>query len=259
MEKNKTGKYFKYAIGEIILVVIGIIIALQLNNWNTQRNLSERQTSFIIQIISDLKKSEIEIEEIKDFYFTRAEASSRITKSFWNNKMRNDSIFPNFTIPLSHRSYSPILGTINSLINSGNVDLIKSVTIRNAFISYIEKTEAELNDIIRYEESYYRDGINLLFQEIDFYSLEVIFQKKEFQKMISQVSKERLTTFPVPKKFDKVPFPITLEELFENRNIYNAYIYLIISHRNTFYGYQRIQDSIKELLILLEEDGYYIQ
>ena len=41
MEKNKTGKtalpagrYFKYAIGEIILVVVGILIALQLNNWN---------------------------------------------------------------------------------------------------------------------------------------------------------------------------------------------------------------------------------
>ena len=35
MEKNKTRKYFKYAIGEIILVVIGILIALQINNWNT--------------------------------------------------------------------------------------------------------------------------------------------------------------------------------------------------------------------------------
>jgi len=34
MEKNKTGKYLKYAIGEIILVVIGILIALQINNWN---------------------------------------------------------------------------------------------------------------------------------------------------------------------------------------------------------------------------------
>ncbi|MCK0178015.1 DUF6090 family protein [Flavobacteriaceae bacterium S0862] len=32
--ENKTGKYFKYAIGEILLVVIGILIALQINNWN---------------------------------------------------------------------------------------------------------------------------------------------------------------------------------------------------------------------------------
>jgi hypothetical protein len=34
MAKHKTGKYFKYAIGEIILVVIGILIALSINNWN---------------------------------------------------------------------------------------------------------------------------------------------------------------------------------------------------------------------------------
>ena len=33
MERNKTGKYFKYAIGEIALVVIGILIALQINDW----------------------------------------------------------------------------------------------------------------------------------------------------------------------------------------------------------------------------------
>ena len=44
MEKNKTGKYFKYAIGEIVLVVIGILIALSINNWNTTR--IQQQESF---------------------------------------------------------------------------------------------------------------------------------------------------------------------------------------------------------------------
>ena len=37
IQENKMGKYFKYAIGEILLVVIGILIALQFNNWNEQR------------------------------------------------------------------------------------------------------------------------------------------------------------------------------------------------------------------------------
>jgi hypothetical protein len=35
--ENKTGKYFKYAIGEILLVVIGILIALQVSDWNTSK------------------------------------------------------------------------------------------------------------------------------------------------------------------------------------------------------------------------------
>jgi len=37
LSEGKTGKYLKYAIGEIVLVVIGILIALQINNWNSQR------------------------------------------------------------------------------------------------------------------------------------------------------------------------------------------------------------------------------
>jgi len=47
MEKNKPGKYLKYAIGEIVLVVIGILIALQINNWNTERiqSIESRQLS----------------------------------------------------------------------------------------------------------------------------------------------------------------------------------------------------------------------
>lgn len=43
MEKNKTGKYFKYAIGEIVLVVIGILIAVSINNWNQERQLKNEE------------------------------------------------------------------------------------------------------------------------------------------------------------------------------------------------------------------------
>jgi len=45
--ENKTGKYFKYAIGEIILVVIGILIALQINNWNENRKHKNKKHKYI--------------------------------------------------------------------------------------------------------------------------------------------------------------------------------------------------------------------
>tara|TARA_B100000508_G_scaffold107348_1_gene85427 strand:- start:44 stop:181 length:138 start_codon:yes stop_codon:yes gene_type:complete len=44
--ENKTSKYFKYAIGEIILVVIGILIALQINNWNELRKSNIEKLNF---------------------------------------------------------------------------------------------------------------------------------------------------------------------------------------------------------------------
>jgi hypothetical protein len=48
------GRYFKYAIGEIILVVIGILIALQINNWNEQKKLKAQEVEALTEIISDL-------------------------------------------------------------------------------------------------------------------------------------------------------------------------------------------------------------
>jgi hypothetical protein len=55
--ENKTGKYFKYAIGEIVLVVIGILIALQINNWNEGRKLKLIELELLQNIQADLRES----------------------------------------------------------------------------------------------------------------------------------------------------------------------------------------------------------
>tara|TARA_R110001583_G_C5522823_1_gene397769 strand:- start:52 stop:798 length:747 start_codon:yes stop_codon:yes gene_type:complete len=57
LSEGKTGKYFKYAIGEIILVVIGILIALQINNWNESRKLENKKQELIINLISDFESN----------------------------------------------------------------------------------------------------------------------------------------------------------------------------------------------------------
>ena len=57
MNENKTSKYFKYAIGEIILVVIGILIALQINNWNENNKLKVQETEIISSLVEELKNN----------------------------------------------------------------------------------------------------------------------------------------------------------------------------------------------------------
>lgn len=54
MEKNKTGNYLKYAIGEIILVMIGILLALQINNWNNDRIERKLETNILSEILVNL-------------------------------------------------------------------------------------------------------------------------------------------------------------------------------------------------------------
>ncbi len=68
MEQNKTGKYFKYAIGEIILVVIGILIALQINNWNEHRKLKINEKDLYGRILLDLQVDEKKLENYITFY-----------------------------------------------------------------------------------------------------------------------------------------------------------------------------------------------
>lgn len=55
LNKGKTSKYFKYAIGEILLVVIGILIALQVSNWNQNRKLRIQEIKIYKEILSDLQ------------------------------------------------------------------------------------------------------------------------------------------------------------------------------------------------------------
>ena len=62
LTENKVSKYLIYAVGEIVLVVIGILIALQINNWNEQQKLNKEEANFLQRVRQDLVKD--------TFYFT---------------------------------------------------------------------------------------------------------------------------------------------------------------------------------------------
>ena len=67
METGKTGKYFKYAIGEIILVVIGILIALQINNWNENRQKKNLERDYLSEIKENLVRDTLNINKTLHF------------------------------------------------------------------------------------------------------------------------------------------------------------------------------------------------
>jgi hypothetical protein len=62
INEGKTTKYFKYAIGEIFLVVIGILIALSINNWNEKRQSQSKINLLLIEVLKDLETDILEIE-----------------------------------------------------------------------------------------------------------------------------------------------------------------------------------------------------
>jgi hypothetical protein len=90
MDKNKTGKYFKYAIREIILVVIGILIALSINNWNQQRILEKQSQQVLLNLREEVKESKTELEAAKENLQQRVD--KRIEYLNNNNQVMVDSV-----------------------------------------------------------------------------------------------------------------------------------------------------------------------
>tara|TARA_R110000744_G_scaffold306138_1_gene414446 strand:- start:5482 stop:6261 length:780 start_codon:yes stop_codon:yes gene_type:complete len=66
LSEGKTGKYIKYAIGEIVLVVVGILIALQINNWNEQRKYNKTEEQILIGLEEEFKASLAELKRITE-------------------------------------------------------------------------------------------------------------------------------------------------------------------------------------------------
>ena len=61
--ENKFSKYLLYAIGEIVLVVLGILIALSINNWNEERKSSKLEIKILKELNNDLKANLAEVDE----------------------------------------------------------------------------------------------------------------------------------------------------------------------------------------------------
>lgn len=79
IRRNKiNGKYFKYAIGEIVLVVVGILIALSINNWNEGRKQRIQATNYLESLVKDLRQDSTEYQVTLEMYRTDIRNNSQI-------------------------------------------------------------------------------------------------------------------------------------------------------------------------------------
>lgn len=90
LKEGKTSKYFKYAIGEIVLVVIGILIALQINNWNQNRQQRAQLNTILKSVREDLKTDTLMASQVIRFYDTINKYSKKlISKDFTIDSLEN--------------------------------------------------------------------------------------------------------------------------------------------------------------------------
>ena len=140
MEQNRARRYFFYAIGEIVLVVIGILIALQINTWNKEKQNRVHERTILKNLVEDLEIQKELIQEQVDY-------ESDVLQKIDSAKMY---ISDNFDKAILGRLFNELAGrhtfkanraTFNNMISSGSINLVKEENLQNSIVRYFQRLD----------------------------------------------------------------------------------------------------------------------
>jgi len=151
LTENRFSKYLIYAIGEILLVVIGILIALSINNWNESKKDRITERDFLISIQNDLKQDTVFLSgQIKNskFFLSRYHFINPKFQLSDEYKVEvKDTAYQLRRFTNSLRSFGPTTGAYNSLISEGKTSLITNKELLKK-IQEIYEVEFRSNELI---------------------------------------------------------------------------------------------------------------
>ena len=133
---NKLSKYIIYALGEIILVVIGILIALQINNSNEDRKQRKQELHYLKNLKTDLTLNISELDNYIDVRNSRIESANYVLEHFEGKPLTDLNAFAYHTTNIYiWQKFSQHDNTFQELVNSGNLALISNDTIKNGLLN----------------------------------------------------------------------------------------------------------------------------
>jgi hypothetical protein len=136
--ENQLKKYILYAFGEILLVMIGILLALQFSTWNQEKENSEKEEWYLISIVEDLEYQKSILKEMRVFCNKNIKTGSSILKQYYQEKsfVKVDSLDENLNSLMNTFIYPNINNTYTELVSSGKYDLIEDKTLSTEIIGY---------------------------------------------------------------------------------------------------------------------------
>ena len=235
--ENKTGKYFKYAIGEIVLVVIGILIALQLNNYNDTLNQNDLELKSLHNLNLDFEFNQNELNKSIEELITIRKKSFIIldnTGSKYQITFDIDSLLQKVSgVP----KYYPQNGFLLDLINSGKLGIIKNVILRNKLSSWLPTLET-LKD---------REKMVVIFNQ-DF--LRYVIKNGSWLNSDEKTNDNDIAEL----KFPKSGFEINNNELLKNVEFENMTENLIVYKSLLLDRHKKLLELNNEIINLLETE-----
>ena len=182
LSENKISKYLLYAVGEIVLVVIGILIALQINNSNEARKLRNQELHYLENLKTDLNLNIAELDEYMAIRNSRIESANKVLEHFEGKPLTdlNDFAFHTTNIYIWQK-FSQHDNTFQELVNSGNLALISNDSIKNGLLNL-----QALYKKLKNEEAHFRYDAEVLLYEPSYGVLDLNPIVKNFTYQVSK-------------------------------------------------------------------------
>jgi hypothetical protein len=204
LNKNRVGGYVLYAVGEIILVMIGILLALQVNNWNESRKQRVEEIETLKNIKAEFINSITELKENNVFRNRIMKSTKTLYGHIYENKGHSrdelDSIMADLFMNPTYNGQSE---TLNILFNSGKINIIRDDSIKNELVKWPQQVE----DIT--EDEVYATNIN--FNDLQPLIMQYVPLRKIYEKL-------KFKDLPLFTDTIVSPFYPDYEALFNDRN-----------------------------------------
>lgn len=186
-------KYIKYAIGEVILVVIGILLALQVNSCNQQYVNDKKGEVLLKNLKTDLTKQLEDILVQMDFETNQTEKVQNILNQYYADQYYElDTTFFNSSSRLiGRKTFNRNDPTYTAMLSTGSISLIKNEALKNQVIAYYQELE-QLENMIKSNNTFFVDQIykpNIL-ENSFYYNMALGWNKRLVSIAKTRIQKE---------------------------------------------------------------------
>ncbi|MCO4823140.1 MAG: hypothetical protein KC469_13815 [Flavobacteriaceae bacterium] len=169
LSDNKTSKYTIYAIGEIFLVVVGILIALQINNWNEIKNNQTITNKYLSGFISDLKKDKTQLESLIYVRKKQSQNAKALLSMVEADEYDLDEFYNHYYFLFPFYRFIPNSNTLEEVLNSSHLRFITDEGIKNRLLDL----RGSYKSIQLNEEHVYEDRAIYLYSPLTMNHLEL--------------------------------------------------------------------------------------
>jgi hypothetical protein len=222
LSENKFSKYLIYAVGEIILVVIGILIALQVNNWNEDRKLNLESQEIYNALNSEFGKNRIVLKERIDFL----EDANKYVDHILSYINKKEGFFKTINIDsilvrsLNYGNYNPANSTIQEIISSGKLNLIEDDNLKQNLFNWMQILQ-DTNEDFKNQDLQHQEQLAVyLTKNASFKNMAKHSGKVPFKMEDSDLFN---------KNFERIFADLEFENLYESKKYWNIEM---INHYN---------------------------